>query len=575
MKKLYTLLLFVPLFSAQITIAQNTSPYWSLSGNSTATTSSKLGTTTNIPLRLFTNNSERMHIDGSGKIGIGNASPKGQLTIQSSGNVPAASWISSGVPLFAGFGENTAGNADDILAMASNTASARAVFLGRKSRGTLAAPKVVLANDYLLSVYSSGFDGTTFQSPADIDFIVDGAVSSGHVPTRISLSTGSGFSDRKERLKVGSMGDFNFNDGQVIIQQSTGNVGIGSSSPVGRLDVSTTGSIGVYGSANQFGIFGSSDYIGTYGIGKTYGVYGSGSYGVAGNASSGGTGVYGNGFYGVNGKSTSGYGGVFSSGGQGIDVTTSSTADNIYAGVFHHNVYVYGTVSQTSDRRVKKNITGVKNAMSIVSRLKPTYYEFKHEGEFAKMNLPQGKHYGLIAQDLEEVLPELVSPAPYGDGGDTSARTMTQREATSAFKGGKGINYTELIPILISAMQEQDSIMQAKVTKLEDEVAELKEIIKALGNNRGSETFSNAWIKQNAPNPVNGNTTIQYYIPSTSKNARMEMTDAKGQILQYWNLSNGQGTVVINAGTLASGTYQYSLVLEGKLVATKKIIIAK
>jgi hypothetical protein len=58
--------------SLQPATAQNTSPFWSLAGNSNASsTTSKLGTTNSIPLRLYTNNSERMRIDASGNVGIG------------------------------------------------------------------------------------------------------------------------------------------------------------------------------------------------------------------------------------------------------------------------------------------------------------------------------------------------------------------------------------------------------------------------------------------------------------------------------------------------------------------------
>ena len=64
--------------------AQNTSPYWSLSGNNNATSSSKLGTTNAIALRLFTNNSERIRINTSGLVGIGTTSPNSRLHVNSS-----------------------------------------------------------------------------------------------------------------------------------------------------------------------------------------------------------------------------------------------------------------------------------------------------------------------------------------------------------------------------------------------------------------------------------------------------------------------------------------------------------
>lgn len=51
--------------------------------------------------------------------------------------------------------------------------------------------------------------------------------------------------------------------------------------------------------------------------------------------------------------------------------------------------------------------------MSIINKLKPKNYEFRNDGKYAAMNLPKGNHYGLIAQELEEVLPNLVAYAPH------------------------------------------------------------------------------------------------------------------------------------------------------------------
>ncbi|MBA4167902.1 MAG: hypothetical protein H0X41_10235 [Chitinophagaceae bacterium] len=110
-EKIYAFLFPVCLSAGTVCLAQNTSPYWSLSGNSTATSASKLSTTNNIPLRLFTNNVERLRIEAAGNIGIATTAPKGKLSIQSSGSTPASIWVSSGVPLFVGLGENTPGNA--------------------------------------------------------------------------------------------------------------------------------------------------------------------------------------------------------------------------------------------------------------------------------------------------------------------------------------------------------------------------------------------------------------------------------------------------------------------------------
>lgn len=226
MKKsfLFVVAVAVTVLFMQNTSAQNTSPYWSLAGNSTATASSKLGTTNNIPLRLFTNNLERVRIDPAGKVGIGINSPIGKLTVFNNGSAPAGAWISAGSPLFVGYGENTVGNGDYILSLASNTYNARGVFIGRRARGTLATPTVVSNNDFLTSILASGYDGSAFQNPATIDFFVDGTPSAGNVPARISFVTGSNSGNRAERLVI----------------KSNGNVGIGTSNPTYKLAVNGT-----------------------------------------------------------------------------------------------------------------------------------------------------------------------------------------------------------------------------------------------------------------------------------------------------------------------------------------------
>ena len=92
----------VALLISTTLLAQNTSPYWSLVGNTNATTSSKLGTTNSIPLRLMTNNSTRIYISPSaGYVGIGTSSPSARLHVNAaSGTSPLRVQINGSSKLY-------------------------------------------------------------------------------------------------------------------------------------------------------------------------------------------------------------------------------------------------------------------------------------------------------------------------------------------------------------------------------------------------------------------------------------------------------------------------------------------
>src|SRR6266496_2146769 len=273
---------------------------------------------------------------------------------------------------------------------------------------------------------------------------------------------------------------------------ANGNVGIGTTAPTYKLQVAG-GTYGIYGS------------------GSTYGVVGSGGYGVDAYCENG-SGVYG---YSKN------YVGVW-----GATGNSSS-----YAGYFAGNVYCTGSYLG-SDRSLKQNIKEFNSAMSIINKLKPLQYEFRHDGNYDMMNLPTGSHYGLIAQDVESVLPNLVKETqfetnmgkrslaakPDPSGKPSSANTAEAKGETINFKA---VNYVELIPIMIKAMQEQQTVIENQ----QKEIDELKNVVSLSKNTGTSNTAvsktadysSGAYVKQNAPNPFSQNTAIQYYIPSRSE----------------------------------------------------------
>jgi hypothetical protein len=97
-------------------------------------------------------------------------------------------------------------------------------------------------------------------------------------------------------------------------------------------------------------------------------------------------------------------------------------------------------------------------------------------------------------------------------------------------------------------------------------------------NNRTSNLFVElsdeaAVISQNAPNPFNSETSIDYFIPENIHNAQISFYNSNGSLIETVELpQKGEGSITVSALNLKSGMYSYSLLLDGKIVETKQMI---
>ena len=81
---------------------------------------------------------------------------------------------------------------------------------------------------------------------------------------------------------------------------------------------------------------------------------------------------------------------------------------------------------------------------------------------------------------------------------------------------------------------------------------------------------------QNQPNPFNQSTVISYQLLSDAKNASIVIRGLNGEELKTVTFSStGKGQVTINANQLAQGTYTYKLIVNGKSVDTKLMVVTK
>jgi hypothetical protein len=127
------------------------------------------------------------------------------------------------------------------------------------------------------------------------------------------------------------------------------------------------------------------------------------------------------------------------------------------AAIFGRGFYT-GSWSQTSDRRLKTAIRNTTHHLDLILQLRPSMYRYVQNTPY---NLPEGEHFGFIAQDVEEVLPNLVSDVVMPKHLDPD---RLDAEGTETFKA---VNYTELIPILTGAIQELNARVEAQAREIE------------------------------------------------------------------------------------------------------------
>ncbi|MEO8151110.1 MAG: tail fiber domain-containing protein [Bacteroidia bacterium] len=253
---------------------------------------------------------------------------------------------------------------------------------------------------------------------------------------------------------------------------------------------------------------------------------------------------------------------------------TSHDSDNTHknwAGYFLGDL-VASRLYQFSDAKLKTNIQPFQNALDKLSKVQTSTYTFK-SAEYPQLGLPTGNQIGFIAENMETVFPNLVREAtsPKINGKDAKLA-----RASVEFKA---VNYEGILPVVVAAINEQKQIIDqkdaqtnARIAQLEKEVAQLKAMLTQKVGNNVTETGS---LMQNVPNPANGSTTVTFSLPENSKGV-LQLTDVTGKLVKTYNVSgSGMQQVVINTASLSSGSYTYSLSIDGKVADSKTMMISK
>ena len=155
--------------------------------------------------------------------------------------------------------------------------------------------------------------------------------------------------------------------------------------------------------------------------------------------------------------------------------------------------------------------------------------------------------YELAVDQLRDVFPELV----YEDR-----------------DGNISINYMEMIPLLVQALKEQQTridILEGKTVNRRAEAASIT-----------SADDVTLYLGQNNPNPFSEQTSIEVRIPNDVKTAFLCIYDMNGKQIDKIVIDERGTTRISILGTsLTEGMYLYSLIADGKVAGTKKMILTK
>jgi len=87
---------------------------------------------------------------------------------------------------------------------------------------------------------------------------------------------------------------------------------------------------------------------------------------------------------------------------------------------------------------------------------------------------------------------------------------------------------------------------------------------------------ASAVLYQNSPNPFSQQTNIGYFIPTSAQSASVLVFDLQGKLIATLPVTNyGTGSIIINGNSLTPGMFVYSLVVNGNIIDTKRMILTQ
>jgi hypothetical protein len=265
-------------------------------------------------------------------------------------------------------------------------------------------------------------------------------------------------------------------------------------------------------------------------------------------------------------------------------------------------------LAKPPDISFKSNIKPINNLIEIISKYNGKSYNYNVD-KYPKYNFSNGINYGFLAQEVKEFMPEIVR---------------------SNEDGYNALNYIAIIPLLVEAVKYQQEIIDSlrqfsyepeivttmplivdsialdslniKLSEQKLQIDTMNQVIsyqtemisefsdklnsiliclnknnlcsqsKIKDLNQKPTSSNEPWIFQNSPNPFNGVTEINYFLPEISHKGSVLIFDELGHTIQLFdNLQAGINSITFVPRNVFARIYYYKFIVDDKIIATKKM----
>jgi len=242
--------------------------------------------------------------------------------------------------------------------------------------------------------------------------------------------------------------------------------------------------------------------------------------------------------------------------------------------------------STLSDETIKTNVSNISGSLDKVLQMRGVTYEWTQSAQ-EELELDNEVHIGFIAQEMNQIEPMLsfydadslmhvrydkIVPLLVGSIQELTDR-VTSKDSIIEAQGNEITNLNERLTLLENCLSNLlPALCQANQRAVQQTPQETQEYLEKTINITLS-NGNNIILNQNVPNPFAESTVISFSIPSTVRKAQLHFYDGQGKLINTVEISErGNGQVNVFANDLSTGVYTYSLVADGQVVATKRMM---